>query len=110
MIKLGCGAVSLLCLLAAGILLWLAPETSGKLPDDLGAWVGAWIDLFRDPASAVLLFLLCAALAVLAASISELLLGLVFAVFAGLTSLLCLLGVIAARYPAFAAWLENLFE
>jgi hypothetical protein len=109
MLKLGCGAVSLLSLLAAGFLLWQAPDLSGTLPEGLGQWLEAWIDLFREPASAAMLFLLCVAIAVLAASVTELLLGLVFAILAAATSLLCLVGVLAAQYPSFAAWLEKFF-
>lgn len=107
MLKLGCGAVALLSLLASGAILW----TTGALhasPSGLGGWAAAWLHAFRDPALSLMLFALCALLVAAAASVTELLLALLFSVLAALASLLCLLGVLGAHSPGVAEWVTRM--
>lgn len=108
MIKVLCGAVSMLSLLVAGLLMWQTPGFAEALPVGKAEWILAWIELFRNPVAAVPLFLLCISVAVLAASVTELLLGLIFSLFAASLSVLCLLGVLANHYPPVVEYLEKL--
>jgi hypothetical protein len=110
MLKLACGLVTLLALLAAAALLWTSPGFAGDLPSGLAGWAAAWFDAFRNPGSALLLFALCALLSVAAASVTELLLGIAFALLASLVSLLCLLGALGAKFPGVAEWAEKLLK
>lgn len=110
MIKLGCGLLSLLCLLAAAVLIWQTPGFPEKLPTDFAEWVAAWFRLFRNPVSALTLFALCAAFAMVSASVTELLLGLAFSLVTAALSLLCLFGALGATYHPFAEAMENFFR
>lgn len=110
MIKLGCGMLSLLCLLAAAVLIWQTPGFPERLPVDLADWVAAWFRLFQNPVATLVLFGLCAAFAVAAASVTELLLGVIFSLATAALSLLCLLGALGATYKPFAETMENLFR
>ena len=110
MIKLGCGAVSLLSLLVAGILLWISPGIPEALPTGIDAWIAAWIDLFRNPVAAVTVFALCAAFAFAAASVTELLLALLFSLATAAFSVLCLLGVLGARHAPALETMEGLLR
>lgn len=107
MIKLGCGALTMLCLLAVAYLLWQSPGVPEKLPSDLAGWVAAWIHLFRNPVAAASLFGLTVALAVVAASVTELLLGLLFSLLTAAAALLCLIGAFGAQHPPFAESVLN---
>lgn len=107
MIKLGCGAFSVLCLLAAVVMLWLMPGFPEKLPGEAADWAVAWFGFFGNPVTAFAILALCVALSVAAASVTELLLGALLSVVAGAASLLCLLGVLGAQFPGFAKSLEN---
>ncbi len=108
MIKVLCGGVSLLSLLGAGLLMWQTPGFAEALPSGRAEWLLAWIELFRNPVAAVPLFLLCISVAVLAASVTELLLGLIFSLFAAALSVLCMIGVVANHYPPVIEYLEKL--
>jgi hypothetical protein len=110
MLKLGCGLIALLALLAAAVLLWTTPGFVAALPSGLAGWAGAWFGAFRNPADSVLLFAFCALLAFAAAGVTELLLGVLFASLAALLSLLCLVGVLGARFPGVAEWVEKLLR
>jgi hypothetical protein len=110
MIKLGCGALTMLCLLAAAFLLWQSPEVPESLPVDLAEWATAWFALFRNPVAAAALFSLCVALAVMAASVTELLLGLLFSLLTAATSVLCLMGALGAQHPPFAESVKNFLQ
>jgi hypothetical protein len=110
MIKLGCGGLSLLCLLSAAFLMWQTPGFPEGLPSDLAGWAAAWFDLFENPLAALALLCACAAFAVAAASVTELLLGLIFSIATAAFSLLCLAGMLGASYPPFAAAMENFFK
>lgn len=110
MFKIGCGVISLLCLLAAGFVLWQTPGFPEALPSAMADWTVAWFKLFRNPVAAVSLFTLCVGFAVAAASVTELLLGLVFSFATGLLSLLCLFGALGAAYKPFAETVENFFR
>jgi hypothetical protein len=107
MLKLGCGAMALLSLLATAALLWTSAGITGALPSGMSGWVAAWFEAFLNPSVSVMLFVLCALLAAAAASVSELLLGLAFALLAAACSLLCLLGALGARYPGVAEWVTK---
>jgi predicted permease len=110
MFRLGCGTVTFICLLAATFVLWQAPDFPERLPSDLSDWAVAWFDLFRNPVAAAALVSLCVALAIAAASVTELLLGLIFSVLTAVISLLCLLGVLGAQYSGVADSVENLLK
>jgi len=110
MIKLGCGMLSLLCLLVAAFVLWQTPGFPEKLPTDLVDWVEAWFRMFRNPVSALALFGLCAAFAVVSASVTELLLGVIFSLTTAVLSVLCLVGALGASYKPFADSVENFFR
>jgi hypothetical protein len=110
MIKLGCGILSLMCLLAVAVLIWQTPGFPERLPSDLADWVAAWFRLFQNPVAALVLFCLCAAFAVVAASVTELLLGMIFSLATAALSLLCLVGALGATFKSFAETLENLFR
>jgi hypothetical protein len=110
MIKLGCGAVSMLSLIAAALLLWISPGIPESLPVGVDGWMAAWIDLFRNPVAAVALFALCAAFAFAAASVTEILLSLLFSLMTAAFSVLCLLGVLGARNPAVVDTVEGLMK
>lgn len=110
MIKLGCGALSLLSLLISAVLLWQAPGFPEGLPGDLAGWATAWFTLFKNPLAALALLCACVAFAMAAASVTELLLGLVFTIATAAFSLLCLAGLLGATYPPFAAAMENFFR
>jgi hypothetical protein len=102
MIKLGCGAFSLLCLLVAVFLLWQSPWFPERLPSDAADWAEAWFRLFRNPIAAGALFSLCVAMALGVAVAGEFLSGLVLSLILAAASVLCLLGVLGARFPGFA--------
>jgi type III secretory pathway component EscS len=110
MLKIGCGAVSLLCLLAAAFVLWQTPGFPEALPSALADWALAWFKLFRNPVAAVALFGLCVGFAVAAASVTELLLGILFSLATVVLSLLCLVGALGATYKPFAETVENFFR
>lgn len=110
MIKLGCGAVTLLSLLAAGLMLWVTPGFGDILAAGPVGWALIWISLFHDPAAAAALFVLTAALAATAASVSEILLGLIFSVITAVFALLCLLGMASVRNPDIAEAVQNFFR
>jgi hypothetical protein len=110
MIKLGCGLVSLLCLLVAAFVLWQTPGFPEKLPTDLADWVVAWFKLFRNPVAALALFGLCVAFAVASASVTELLLGIVFSLTTAVLSVFCLVGALGATSKPFAQFVENFFR
>lgn len=110
MIKLGCGALSLFCLLAAAFLLWQAPGLFENLPSGAANWATAWFKLFQNPVAALSLFGLCAAFAVVASSVTELLLGLLFSLVTALLSLLCLAGALGATYQPFAEAVESFLK
>jgi hypothetical protein len=110
MIKLGCGLFSLLCLLVAAILLWQTPGFPERLPTDLADWAVAWFKLFGNPVGALTLFGLCVAFAVASASVTELLLGLLFSITTAALSIFCLLGALGATYKPFAEAVENFFR
>lgn len=110
MIKLGCGAISLLCLLVAAFVLWQTPGFSEALPSAMADWAIAWFKLFHNPVAAVALVTLCVAFAVAAASVTELLLGIAFSLLTALLSLLCLFGALGAAYKPFAETVENFFR
>jgi hypothetical protein len=101
MFKLGCGVISLLCLLVAAFLLWQSAWFPEKLPE-LAGWATAWFRLFHNPVAAAILLALCVALAVAAACLTDILVGIFFSLLTALSSLLCLLGVLGARFPGFA--------
>jgi hypothetical protein len=107
MIKLGCGLLSLLCLVVAAILLLQMPGFPEELPIDLADWAVAWFNLFRNPVAALALFGLCVGFAVVAASVTELLLGLLFSLTTAVLSILCLVGALGATYAPFAQAVEN---
>ena len=107
MLKLGCGLVALLALLAAAALLWTGTGVPEALPSGLAGWAAAWFGAFRSPAVSVLLFAFCALLAFAAASVTELLLGILFSVLSTLAALFCLLGALGAKYPGVAEWVTK---
>jgi hypothetical protein len=104
MLKLACGLVALLSLLAAAALLWAAPGIGGDMPHGLAGWAAAGFAAFKVPATAILLLVFCAALVAAAMSVTELLLGIAFSVLAALVSFACLFGVLGSRYPGFEEW------
>ncbi|HEX2612737.1 MAG TPA: hypothetical protein VHO02_03990, partial [Fibrobacteria bacterium] len=110
MLKLGCGLIALLALLAAAMLLWITPGFAAALPSGLAGWTGAWFAAFRNPGLSIWLFAFCTLLAVAAACVTELLLGILFSVLAALVSLFCLMGVLGARFPGVAEWVEKLLR
>lgn len=110
MIKLAAGLFTALCLLAAFIFLAFSPTFPEHLPSDAAGWAAALIALFHRPVAAGIVLSLSALLAATAASVSELLLGLVFSLLAALLALVCLLGVLGARYPGFAESLLNFLK
>ncbi len=110
MIKLGCGALSLFCLLAAAFLLWQAPGFFESLPAGAANWATAWFNLFQNPVAALSLFGLCVAFAIVASSVTELLLGLLFSLVTALLSLLCLAGALGATYQPFAEAVESFLK
>ncbi len=107
MLKLGCGAVALLSLLASAFLLWAMAGAAEVVFSGPGGWVAAWLEAFRNPGTAVVLLGVCALFAFAAASVTELLLSLLFSILAALTGLLCLLGALAVKYPEVGDWAER---
>jgi len=110
MVKLGCGILSLLCLLAAAFLIWQTPAFPENLPTDSAGWVAAWFKVFRNPVSALSLFGLSVAFAIAAASVTELLLGIIFSLVTAGLSILCLVGALGANYKPFAEAMESFFR
>jgi hypothetical protein len=110
MIRLAFSAVSTLCLLAAAFLLLQSDAFPEQLPADAAGWVAAFFVLFRDPVTAAALLAGCAALAVVSACVTELLLGLIFSIVSGAVSLACLIGFLGSHYPPLAGYLERLFR
>lgn len=107
MIKLMAGAFTALCLLTACLFLAFSPTFPERLPSDAAGWASALFALFRQPVGAGVVLSLSVLLAAVAASVTELLLGLIFSVLSALLALVCLLCVLGARYPGFAESLLN---
>ncbi len=107
MLKLGCGALALFSLLASALLLWTIAGAAEVLFSGPGGWIAAWLEAFRNPGTAVLLVGLSALFAFAAASVTEILLSLLFSLLAALAGLLCLLGTLAVKYPEVREWAER---
>ena len=110
MFRLLLSALSFLCLLVAGVLLWQSHSLPASFPHGAAAWMNGWFGLFRNPLTAAVLltggFLFSAA----SACISEMLVGLILSFLSAFLSALCLLGFLGDRYPSIAAHLANLLR
>lgn len=110
MIKLAAGLFTALCLAAAVLFLLFSPGFSENLPSGAAGWAEALFALFRQPAAAGILLAFAVLLAAVAASVTELLLGLLFSLLAAAVALICFLAVLGARYPGFADAVTNFFH
>lgn len=110
MIKLGFGIAAVVCILAAGILLWLSPVFPEQLPHHAADWAVAWFGLFRNPAAAAVLLSGSLLLLVSAMCLSDILVGILFSFLAALFAIACLLGVLALRFDGVATSMEHLLK
>jgi hypothetical protein len=110
MIKLGCGILAVVCLLAALIVLWVSPVFPESLPRHLADWAVAWFKLFRNPAAATILLSSSLLLLAGAMCIADILLGILFSFLAALLAFLCLLGALGSQFDPVAKSLVNLFR
>ena len=110
MIKLACGILALVCLLAAAVVLWQSPAFPERLPERLADWSVAWFHLFRNPAAAAFLLTLSFVFVTAAMCIADILLGMLFAFLAALFALICLLGALGSQFSPVAKSIEQLFR
>jgi hypothetical protein len=110
MIKLACGILAVVCLLAAAIVLWLSPAFPENLPAHLADWAVAWFKLFRNPAAAAMLLTVSLVLVTGAMCVADILLGMLFSFLAALFAVLCLLGALGSQFAPVAKSLESLFR
>lgn len=110
MFRILLSAISFLCLITAGLMLWQSHTLPDHFPHGAAAWLSAWFALFSNPISAATLLAGSFLLAAAAACISELLIGLLFTLFAALISALCLFGFMGSHYPMVAEHAEKFFR
>ena len=110
MIKLGCGILAVVCLLATAVVLWQSPVFPERLPEHLADWMVAWFKLFKSPAGAAILVTLSLVFVAAAMCIADILLGILFSFVAALFALLCLLGALGSQFAPVANSLEQLFR
>jgi hypothetical protein len=110
MIKLAAGLLTALFLLAATLFLVMTPGFPEDLPSTASGWIAAWFLLFREPLSAGVILSFSILLAVVAASVTELLLSLVFSLVSALLALFCFLGALGARHPGVAETITQFFR
>ena len=110
MIKLACGILAVVCLVAAAIVLWLSPAFPENLPKRLADWAVAWFKLFRNPAAAAMLLSVSLLLFAGAMCIADILLGILCSGVAALFAVLCLLGALGSQFAPVAKSLEQLFR
>ena len=110
MIKLACGILAVVCLLAAAIVIWQSPLFPEKLPEHLADWAVAWFKLFKNPAAAAMLLSISFLMLMGAMCIADILLGILFSFLAALFAVLCLLGALGSQFAPVAKSLEQLFR
>ena len=110
MFRLIFSAISFLCLLTVGILLWQSHSLTEHLPHGAAGWVMTWFDLFENPMMAAIMLIGGFLLAVSATCVSELLLGLLLSFLSAIVSVLCLIGFLGSHYPSVAQHVEKLFH
>jgi hypothetical membrane protein len=110
MIKLACGILGVVCLLAAAVVLWLSPVFPENLPPHLADWAVVWFKLFKNPGAAAMLLSVSLLLFASAMCIADILLGILFSLVAALFAVLCLLGALGSQFAPVAKSLEQLFR
>jgi hypothetical protein len=93
-----------------GLLYWQSDSFPKDLPVSGEGWIQAYLYLFHDPFSSGCFLLLTATLAVATMCITELLLGLVFAIVATIATLFCLVGQLSAHYPPLGHMLIRIIQ
>jgi hypothetical protein len=110
MIKLACGLLAVVCLLAAAIVIWQSPVFPEKLPEHLADWAAAWVKLFKNPAGAAVFLSLSLLMLAAAMCITDILTGILFSLLTALFAVFCLLGALGSQFEPVAKSLENLFR
>ena len=110
MIRLVLSAISFLCLLTVGLLLWQSHVFPDLLPHGTSGWLAAWFSMFQSPATTLIILAGAFLLALASASISEFILGIVVSMLTVLASALCLLGFLGSHYPSIGEHLEKLLR
>ncbi len=103
-------AISFLCLLATGLLLWQSHTLPEHFPHGAAGWLNAWFGLFANPITAATILVGAFFITIASACISELLVGLLLTSASMLISILCLLGFMGGHYPSVAGHLEKIFH
>ena len=110
MVRIFLSAISFLCLLTAGLMLWQSHTLPEHFPHGAAGWLNVWFGLFANPIAAAILLAGAFFISVASACISELLIGLLFTLFSALISALCLLGFMGSHYPSIGEQVEKIFR
>lgn len=109
MLRLAAGSLSALSMGLSLFLLWRNEALHAAWPQGLSGWFAAYLHLFREPRTAFFVLFLVFAVVMGSWFITELLLGWLYSLLAAALSGLCLIGILAARFPHFADRLLSWF-
>ena len=108
MIKLILSILSTLSLLASGFLIWQSNVVRDNLPKTWEGLVSAYFGAFHDPVVSLVIYALTSIVVLGSWFITELILGWIFSLFAGLLALMCFLGFLSIHYPPIQNFLQAL--
>ncbi len=106
MIKLILSILSSLSLAASGFLIWQSNVVRDNLPKHWEGMVSAYFGAFHDPVVSLVIYGLTIIIVLGSWFITELILGWIYAILAGLLALFCFLGFLSVHYPP----IQNFFQ
>ena len=107
MFRIFLSAISFLCLLAAGLMLWQSHTLPEHFPHGAAAWLNVWFGLFANPIMSATLLAGAFFIAIASACVNEMLVGLLLTLLSTLISALCLLGFMGSHYPSIGEYVEK---
>ncbi len=107
MFRIFLSAISFLCLITTGLLLWQSHTLPAHFPHGSAGWMAAWFSVFENPVITATLLTGSFLLAVTSACVSELLLGFLLSLFSAVVSIFCMVGFLGNHYPNVSEFLEK---